>query len=139
MPWKVLEFHWMDWGDEEGIVVSKFPLLFQKFPALKKKLGRVTSNIRTEIVNGKIMAEFSHRAICHILEHAQDVLSLQIENGDAVSDKLMAYASRVWLDGLPDEDNREKARNIMDADFKTLNEGNVGHIGKGNLSNNIGK
>jgi hypothetical protein len=136
--WKVLQFHWMDWGDEEIIVTKKFPLLFQKFPSLSGKMGRVTNKLRGEIMNGNLMAEFSHRAICHILEHAQDMLELSLEKGRKPSAQLMSWAVRVWLDGLPDEDNREQAVHILDPEFRTLPEGDTSHIGKGDLGSMIG-
>lgn len=137
--WKVIQFHWMDWADEEVVVQRKFPLLFQKYPSLSGRLGRVTQKLRAEIINGNLMGEFSHRAICHILEHAQDLLSMSSPGvGGKPPTQLMAWATRVWLDGLPDEENRESARHIMDPEFRTLPEGDTSHIGKGDLNSMIG-
>jgi MoxR-like ATPase len=119
------QFRWMDWQDEGVIVKAKFPALFARFPEIFDKIGLVTASLRESILNDELHAEFSHRALCSILGHASDILECQNPKNPI---KLMKEASRAWLDGLPDEENRDAAKKIMDPHFKTLDEGNTSHI-----------
>ena len=123
---RVIQFHWMDWKDEEQIVKAKFPLLFQRCPSAFTKLGAVTKLLRDAILGGDLHGEFSHRALCHILGHAEDILASG--DGKRIPKDLLASASKVWLDGLPDAENREAAKKIMDPKIGLLDEGDTSHI-----------
>jgi len=125
------EFHWMDWEDEREIVRAKFPLLMQRCPSALVKMGTVTKNLREAILNDTLHGEFSHRGLCSILEHAQDMLECDPQT--RVPANLLAAASKAWLDKLPDAENREVAVKIMDAEIATLPEGDTTHIGSGSL------
>ena len=111
-------FHWMTWKDEGPIVKAKFPKLFEIFPNLDVKLRDTTKALRDAILNGDLHGEFSHRGLCNILSHAQDMVEEYA--GQKMPDNIMGIAARAWLDGLPDEENRLAAKRIMDAHFKTL-------------------
>lgn len=113
-----LQFHWMEWDDEFPIIRAKFPLLFKSIPNLNTRMGQVTKNLRESILNGTLHGEFSHRGLCSILSHATDVMN----ESDGVPPNLIGEASRVWLDGLPDESNRMIARRIMSAHFNVINQ-----------------
>lgn len=128
---RTFQFPWMDWEDEEIICRNKFPVLAQRSPEVFKKLGRATVALRKAIVDGELYAEFSHRAVCKILGHAQDILDCY--SGKKVTPDLLKRASRAWLDSLPDDECREAARKMMDPHFKMLNEGDTSHIGQGAL------
>ena len=121
------QFHWMDWRDEEPIVKAKFPVLSQRFPGLFGKMGDVCKNLREAILKDDLHAEFSHRALCSILRHAEDLIVCNMTG--KVPKNFMKIAARAWLDRLPDEANRQKARNIMDPSFNTMDEGDISHIG----------
>lgn len=120
------EFHWMEWKDEGPILRSKFPQLAQRVPVVFTKMGEVTKKLRHAILSGDLYGEFSHRACCSILGHAQDILECS-PNGK-VPKNIMKLACRAWLDGLPDQENREIAKKITDSHFIMLDEGNTSHI-----------
>lgn len=112
-------FHWMEWADEGPIVRAKFPGLFKTYPTWDKKISDITKALRDAVLQGDLHGEFSHRALCNILSHAEDITT---ESDKKMPDNLMGIAARVWLDGLPDEENRMVAKRIMDAHFKTLSK-----------------
>lgn len=122
-----LQFHWMLWDDEGPIVKAKFPALFQAYPNLEAKFRDITAALRKQVLDGDLHGEFSHRALCNILSHASDIIA---ESDKKLPENLMGIAARVWLDGLPDEENRLVAKRSMDAHFKTLNKLNLGVGGK---------
>lgn len=126
------EFHLMDWRDEEPIVRAKFPVLVDRAPWVFDKMGKAAKALRAAIAADELHAEFSHRGLCAVLGHAEDLL---ICSGDRnkVPGNLLRKAARAWWDGLPDTDSRAKARTCMDPHIKggTVNEGNKGHIKTG--------
>lgn len=105
------QFHWMDWVDEEAIVRAKFPILGQRCPKIFDQVGRITVALRKAILGGDLYAEFSHRGVCSILGHAQDILVCDPKG--KVPTKLLRLAARAWLDGLPDQENRDAAIKII--------------------------
>lgn len=107
---RVFEFHWMEWRDEEPICKAKFPLLDQEVPAVFTQLGKATAAVRKAIYDEKLYAEFSHRAVCNILGHCQDIISL---TGEVPKD-LLKRGIRAWADGLPDEHSKAEAIKLMD-------------------------
>jgi len=129
------QFHWMDWEDESEIVKTKFPLLFQASPSALTKIGDATKVLREAIKNNNLYGEFSHRGLCSILEHAQDMLI--VSNKTKFPANLLSMASRAWVDGLPDANNREIALRLMDAHINTLPEGDTTHIGNSPLVGSI--
>ena len=125
-------FRWMEWKDEGDIVRAKFPLLVQKCPSAFDKMGLVTKALREAILNSELYGEFSHRALCSILGHAQDIL--ECNTAKRVPKNLLKLASRAWVDGLPDEEARDAARKIMDPHIGTLDEGDTSHISNSPLA-----
>lgn len=119
-----INFRWMDWADEELIVKAKFPLLFEKHPSALNKVRDVTKALRAAILNDELHGEFSHRGLCAILGHAQDILEC---GGGKLKANLLKRAGRTWVDGLPDKVNRDMAVKIMDAHLNTLAEGDRNH------------
>jgi len=111
-----LQFHQMEWKDEEPIVQAKFPMLVARVPSIFETLGRATTAMRGAIGNQTIYGEFSHRDVCHILMAADDLLSNTTT--DKAKENLLRQAIRVWLDGLPDADTRKAACNILDPHIK---------------------
>lgn len=107
-----LKFHQMDWLDEEPIVKAKFPVLVDQVPTIFETLGRVTVAMRAAIASEDVYGEYSHRDVCHILMAADDLLANT--TSDKAKKALLGQAVRVWLDGLPDEDARKRASNIID-------------------------
>jgi len=131
-----LMFHAMDWRDEEPIIRSKFPILAQRCPSAFNKLGATTKLLRDAIAKDELHCEFSHRGLCSVARMAQDML---LCNPSKQAPKnLLALAARVWLDRLPDRDNREKARKIMDGHLGTLDEGGAAQSPSGNLLDQVG-
>ena len=117
------QFPWMDWRDEGEIVKDKFPLLFQRFPSAFDKVGKVTESLREAILKGDLHAEFSHRGLCNILSHSQDILQMMELRNKPLDKAILKRGCRAWLDGLPDEENRSAAAKIMDPTLGTLDEG----------------
>ena len=111
-----LQFHNMDWKDEEPIVKAKFPSLVAQVPGVFELMGRATVAMRAAIANQTIYGEYSHRDVCHILMAADDLLANTTSEKAKAS--LLRQAVRVWLDGLPDEDTRKAANNILDPHVK---------------------
>lgn len=128
------QFRWMDWKDEEPIVRAKFPVLAERAPEVFPVMGRVTETLRKAIEQEELYAEFSHRALCTILGHAEDLI--YCSNGSKVPSRLLKKAARAWLDGLPDEDTRQSARNLIDPHLKggAIDEGDTSHINEGSLT-----
>jgi MoxR-like ATPase len=124
-------FRWMDWRDEVEIIRVKFPVLTQRVPSIFVKMGLVTKALREAVLNGDLYGEFSHRALCSILGHAGDMLACTKRQ---IPKNLLRLASRAWLDGLPDEENRDIARKIMDPHIRMLDEGDTSHIGDGGIA-----
>lgn len=124
------EFHWMDWRDEGLILQAKFPHLIQRCPSILTKMETVTVKLREAIQKDNLHAEFSHRALCAILGHAQDILDC----AGKPDKKLLKMATRAWLDGLPDKENRQTAANIMDPTIGLLEEGDTSHISDEDLA-----
>jgi MoxR-like ATPase len=119
------QFHWLDWADEEIIVRSKFPILVQRCPEIFNKVGKITEVIRKAILDGELYAEFSHRGVCAILGHTQDILSCR----DAkIPRALLKQGIRAWIDGLPDQENRDIALKLMSAHVSMIVEGDTSHI-----------
>jgi len=123
------QFHWMAWKDEAEVVKAKFPLLVQRVPGVLEKMEKVTGKLRDAILNDELHAEFSHRALCSILGHAEDLLLSQTKQDP----KLLSWAARVWLDGLPDAENRKAARDILHPYLNTIDYGDTSHIASGDF------
>lgn len=128
---RFFQFHWMDWADEEPILRAKFPLLVSKLPGALDMMRNVTQSLRQAIYADEIHGEFSHRALCNILGHAEDLI---ICTG-RVPGQLLKFACRAWVDILPDEEAQTTAWSYIDAHLKggAVNEGDTSHIDKGPL------
>ncbi|MDP2735749.1 MAG: hypothetical protein Q8P12_06095 [bacterium] len=125
---RVLQFHWMEWDDEEPILKAKFPVLAQAYgQSLWDKFKQITKVLREAIQDDKLAGEFSHRALCAIFGHATDILIL---SGGKPPKDLFKKAVRVWIDKLPDRDNRENAVHMMDPHLGLLPLGDINHIFK---------
>lgn len=110
---RVFEFHWMQWEDEEKIVREKFPYLVQVAPFLFDQVGKCTSALRKAILNQTLYAEFSHRGVCSILGHAEDLC--RINRGKLIPQDILVGAARAWVDRLGDSVTRDAAIKAMDA------------------------
>lgn len=110
---RVYRFNAMDWRDEEVICRAKFPLLVERAPWLFEQLGKCTTALRKAIADQVIAAEFSHRGVCAVLEHAVDLITVNI--GKPVPDTLLVGASRAWLDRLDDDVTKKAAVAAMDS------------------------
>ena len=111
---RVIQFHWMEWKDEGPICQAKFPILATDAPAVFDQIGKATAIVRQAIYAEKLYAEFSHRAVCNILGHCQDIINM---TGQVPSD-LLKRAVRVWADGLPDEHSQAEAAKLIDPYIK---------------------
>lgn len=122
-------FHGMDWKDEGPIVRAKHPLLCSKAAWVFEKMGKATAALRAAIDNDELYAEFSHRGLCSILGHAEDLL-LCSGPTQKVTASLLRKAARAWYDKLPDQEARNKAKTCMDPHIKggMINEGSTKHM-----------
>lgn len=126
------QFRLLDWKDEGEVIRAKFPELAQIAPSVFKRMEFVTKSLREAVLNGDLYGEFSHRALCCILGHASDMLASRVSK--KVPKNLLRVASRAWIDGLPDEENRDVARKIMDPHIRMLDEGDTSHIKSGGVA-----
>ena len=131
---RVYRFHYMDWADEGPIVKSKFPVLVERAPWVFPAMGKITAALRDACDKEEIYTEFSHRALCSILGHADDLLHYAARA--TVPRTLLRKAARAWTDGLPDQDTRDRVEAIIAPHLKGghAKTGNTSHIGKGNLA-----
>lgn len=113
---RVFQFHSMSWEDEVHICKAKFPLLLKRSPEMFDTMGRIVGVIREAIDKEELYGELSHRGVCSILGHAEDLLSCA--SGSEVPATLLVMAVRAWVDGLPDTDTRERAMDLMDPYIK---------------------
>ena len=111
---RAFEFHWMDWRDEGIIVREKFPLLLGKAPEVFDQVGRATEALRKAIHDESLYAEFSHRAVCAWLGHAEDILAVE----PTTPKNLLRRAFRVVADKMPDPETRTEAVRIIDPHLK---------------------
>jgi len=125
-----LQFHQMEWEDEEPVVHAKFPLLAERAPGVFTVMGRITGTLRKAIKDEELYADYSHRSLCAILKHATRLVR---QKPSGIPDDLVRRAARVWVDKLPDEDSRSTAWNIMDPHLKggALDAGDTSHIKTG--------
>lgn len=106
---RAYEFHWMDWRDEEPIVKAKFPILNALAPNVFGSAGKVVASLREAIAKEEIYTEFSHRAVCAWLGHAQDLIETIGPMGN-----LLERSYRTVLDKMPDRETRDQAKRIAD-------------------------
>ncbi len=107
-------FHWMTWADEGPICMQKFPLLAERCPDIFVQVGNATHSLRDAIYKQTLYAEFSHRAVCAWLGHAEDI----IEMTGKVPMDLPRRAARTFLDGLADDETRLAADRLIDPYIK---------------------
>jgi len=110
------QFHWLDWQDEVEICKAKFPLLSERAPDTLRQAGKATEALRKAIADNEVYAEWSHRAVCSWLGHAEDLLS--VSPNKKVPSNLLKKAARAVIDTLPDEETRLAARRTMDPHLK---------------------
>jgi len=111
---RTFEFHWMDWADEGPIVKAKHPLLVERCPDIFEQVGKATASLRKAINKNKLYGEFSHRALCAWLGHAQDIVSVT----GRVEKNLARRSARAFLDKMPDADTRLAATKLIDPHIK---------------------
>jgi hypothetical protein len=107
---RVFALHWLDWRDELIICKEKFPLLAKVCPALLDQVGNATKAIREAIYQEDLYCEFSHRAVCSWLGHAEDV----VRATGQVSENIAQRAARAVLDGMPDNETRLQVERLID-------------------------
>lgn len=105
-----IEFGNMPWEDERIVVENKFPLIARFAPKVFDQMGKVTAVLREAIAKEQLYAEFSHRGLCSILGHINDI----IEVSGKVPDSIVKMGTWMWLDGLPDEQSRQAAWALID-------------------------
>lgn len=112
-----LQFHWMDWDDEEPVLRDKFPEFARRAGHYFEKVGKVTKAIREKVDQEEVNIEFSHRALEKWLRHAEKIL--EHSGGSGLPPKLLNRSARVgFLDLLPDRSTREQVRAIMQPHIK---------------------
>jgi MoxR-like ATPase len=111
---RAFEFHWMDWRDEGVIVREKYPLLLGKAPEVFDQVGRATEALRKAIYDESLYTEFSHRAVCAWLGHAEDIIAVE----PTTPKNLLRRAFRVVADKMSDPETRTEAVRIIDPHLK---------------------
>ena len=123
---RAFEFHWMDWRDESVIVREKFPMLVARCSSVFDQVGNATEALRKAILDESLYAEFSHRALCAWLGHAEDIVAVT----DSVPADLLRRAFRSVVDKMPDPETRQEAVRIIDPHIRggAMDEGGTAHI-----------
>jgi MoxR-like ATPase len=105
-----VKFSLMSWVDEEILLRKKFPTFAARYPDAVEILGKAVDKLRREVSNSRLHAEFSHRALCAVVGHIEDVSSVfpTLE-----ADAALTRGLRMWLDGLPDEETRQAACRLI--------------------------
>lgn len=109
-----VEFHLMDWQDEELICKQKFPLIAKYAPDMFPLVGRATGKLRSAVDQGSLYAEFSHRAVCRWFRKAEDIVAM---TGKVPNDLVLRSMSS-WMGLLPDEESRNYARSLIENDIQ---------------------
>lgn len=127
---RVVNFHNMEWLDEVEVLKAKFPLVVQRAPDLLVTMGKITTLLRELIDKDELYCEFSHRALCAIVGHAQDILEC---SGGKIPTALIKKALRIWVDKLPSADVRDTVKTNIDPLLTggTVDEGDTTHITTG--------
>jgi len=108
------QFHYMDWHDEEPIARAKFPTLVARCPEVFGQMGACTAALRDAVAKETLYAEFSHRGVCAVLGHAEDIITMTGKTPDGI----LKRAFRAWIDGLGDENTRLEAKRLIDPHLK---------------------
>lgn len=111
---RMFQFHWLDWRDEEVVVKEKFPSLYNHSPDYFPMVGKATHSIREAISKEDIYAEFSHRALCSWLGHAEDTLKHLLETKKSIPKSLLKKSARSFLDSLSDDETRLAVSRLID-------------------------
>lgn len=111
---RAIQFHAMDWRDEEIIVRSKSPTLVEHCPNVFAQIGKATGALRAAVAAEQIYAEFSHRAVCAWCDAASDIISVM----GKVPDNLLQRAFRVISDKMPDKETQDALKKLADSHLK---------------------
>lgn len=108
---RMYAFHYMDWKDESEIIRAKFPLFVEKVGDKGlEQLGKAVAALRDAIEKEQVYCEFSHRALCRWVGHAQDILEWEPNKKHS---KILKRAARCFLDGMPDEETKLSVDRII--------------------------
>lgn len=111
---RTFQFHAMAWKDEEKICRDKFPALNAIAPFVFEQVGQCTNALRKAIENETLFAEFSHRGVCSILGHTEDLILVN-GKGKTPPNNILVGGARAWLDRLGDPVTRQAAVKAIDA------------------------
>lgn len=113
----------MSWEDELPILKSKFPLFAARCSALWDNLKAATQALRTDIQEGRLYGEFSHRSVCAWVQDAEDILRLTKKPPK----DLLSQSCLSVIEGFPDSTSRLAAKRLIDPHLPTgsLDVGNT--------------
>jgi hypothetical protein len=121
-----VQFHQMDWRDEELIIRAKYPLFVERCGHLLKQVGDAVAALRKAVENNDLYAEFSHRDLCTWMGDCEDMLRLLPKPPkDLLKEGYKSYA-----DGLPDIDTKMVAQTLVDPYLQggALARGDTSHV-----------
>lgn len=126
-----VRFHPMDRRDEEPILRAKYPVLVARHPNALGILMRATTVIREAVEKEEVYCEWSHRTVSAWAGAAEDLC--ETVGAKLKTEGLILRAFRAVLDGMPDQDTREKVKRLADPLIKggTVGEGDTSHISAG--------
>jgi len=127
-----IQFHSMDWRDEEVIIRAKFPRFVQKCEDLLPAIGACVKAIRKAVEDQELYGEISHRDLCAWIGDADDILKYTKK----VPSDLLQQAFQTYADGLPDGDARLAAQRLIDPHLQggAVPRGDTSGIGSSELS-----
>jgi len=126
-----VRFRPMDARDEEPILRAKFPVLAAKHPEAMSVMMRATATIRDAVEKEEVYCEWSHRTVSAWAGAAEDLC--ETVGAKLKTPALLTRAARAVLDGMPDQDTRDKVKRLIDPFIKggAVGEGDTSHIGNG--------
>jgi hypothetical protein len=117
---------YLDWKDEVGVLMAKFPLVAEHLPDLFRTgdeandmgpLGSAVASLRKSIAAEELYAEFTHRGICEVLLEIQDILEDRLAAGKSAPDDIVKRGWSAWLEKL-DDSTADEARKLIDPHLK---------------------
>ena len=126
-----VRFRPMDRRDEEPILRAKYPVLAARHPEALSIMMKATASIREAVEKEEVYCEWSHRTVSAWAGAAEDLT--ETVGARLKTEGLLTRAARAVLDGMPDQDTRDKVKRLIDPHIKggMVGEGDTSHISAG--------
>lgn len=110
-----VQFHTMDWKDEEPIIRAKFPIFCEKYESTLKRISDCTAALRAAVEDETLYGEFGHRDLCTWIGDCEDIILLHETYGKGpLPQDILSQGFAAYADGLPNHDNKTLALQLVD-------------------------